>query len=48
MEVPCCSSLPVIVRRAMALAGKTIPLETVVISSRGQVLSRVFDATSVE
>lgn len=48
MEVPCCSSLPVIVRRAMALAGKTIPLETVVISSRGIVINRILDATGVE
>ena len=36
MEVPCCQGLPVIVRKAMALAGKTIPIEVVVITSRGK------------
>jgi ferredoxin len=36
MEVPCCQGLPVIVRRGMALAGRQIPVEVVVISSRGE------------
>ena len=36
MEVPCCQGLPVIVRKGMALAGKEIPLEVVVISARGE------------
>jgi Fe-S-cluster-containing hydrogenase component 2 len=36
MEVPCCQGLPVIVRRAMAKAGKEIPLSVVVISTRGE------------
>jgi hypothetical protein len=36
MEVPCCQGLPVIVRKGMALAGKKIPLEVVVISARGE------------
>jgi NAD-dependent dihydropyrimidine dehydrogenase PreA subunit len=36
MEVPCCQGLPVIVRKAMALAGKEIPIEIVVISTRGE------------
>jgi len=40
MEVPCCSALPVILRRAMDAAGKKIPLEQVVISTRGDILSR--------
>ncbi len=40
MEVPCCSKLPVIVERGMAIAGKHIPVEEVVISTRGYVLSR--------
>jgi Pyruvate/2-oxoacid:ferredoxin oxidoreductase delta subunit len=40
MEVPCCSGLPMIVRRGMELAGKSVPLEEIVISVRGQVLSR--------
>jgi len=37
MEVPCCQGLPVIVRKAMALAGKVIPLEVVVITTRGEI-----------
>jgi ferredoxin len=36
MEVPCCQGLPVIVRKGMALAGKKIPIEVVVISARGE------------
>jgi Pyruvate/2-oxoacid:ferredoxin oxidoreductase delta subunit len=40
MEVPCCSALPVILKRAMDAAGKQIPLEQVVISTRGEVLRR--------
>jgi ferredoxin len=35
MEVPCCQGLPAIVRKAMARAEKEIPLEVVVISTRG-------------
>ncbi|MFH0957580.1 MAG: 4Fe-4S binding protein [Pseudomonadota bacterium] len=40
MEVPCCSSLPEIVRMGMKYAGKQIPMEKVVISSRGKILRR--------
>jgi NAD-dependent dihydropyrimidine dehydrogenase PreA subunit len=40
MEVPCCSALPMIVKKAMALAGAAIPLEEVVISVRGKILER--------
>jgi len=36
MEVPCCHGLPVIVKKGMALAGKSIPMEVVVISTRGK------------
>jgi ferredoxin len=36
MEVPCCQGLPVIVRKGMVLAGKEIPMEIVVISTRGE------------
>jgi len=36
MEVPCCQGLPVIVRKAMALAGKMIPIDVAVITSRGE------------
>jgi ferredoxin len=40
MEVPCCSALPSIVKRAIESAGKKIPLEEVTISSRGEILKR--------
>ena len=40
MEVPCCSGLPVILERAMDAAGKKIPMEQVIISTRGEILKR--------
>ena len=40
MEVPCCSALPVIVKRGMELAGRQIPLEEIVISRSGEILKR--------
>ena len=40
MEVPCCSGLPYIIKKGMEKAGKTIPMETVVISTRGQILEQ--------
>jgi len=40
MEVPCCSALPMIVKKGMALSGALIPMEEVVISTRGKVLER--------
>ena len=40
MEVPCCSGLPMIVKRAMDAAGKDIPFEEIVISTRGDILKR--------
>jgi hypothetical protein len=40
MEVPCCSGLPYIIKKGMEKAGKTVPLETVVISTRGQILEQ--------
>ncbi len=40
MEVPCCSGLPMILEKAMEAAGKDIPMEEVVISTRGEILSR--------
>ncbi|MEJ2164271.1 MAG: 4Fe-4S binding protein [Desulfobacterales bacterium] len=40
MEVPCCSALPMIVKKGMALAEAKIPLEEVVISTRGKILER--------
>ena len=40
MEVPCCQGLPVIIKKAMELAGKSIPLEQIIISRRGDILER--------
>jgi len=40
MEVPCCQGLPMMVRKGMELSSKSIPLEQVVISTRGEVLRR--------
>lgn len=40
MEVPCCSALPKIVKRGMELAGKSLPMEEVVVSSSGEILKR--------
>ncbi len=38
MEVPCCQGMPVIIKKAMAKAGKQIPLKVVTISTRGEML----------
>lgn len=40
MEVPCCSAMPAIVKKGMEAAGKTFPLEEVVVSVRGEILRR--------
>ncbi|MGD2186960.1 MAG: 4Fe-4S binding protein [Desulfobacterales bacterium] len=40
MEVPCCGGLPMIVKKGMEMAGVDIPMEEVVISTRGQILQR--------
>ena len=39
MEVPCCQGMPVIVRKALSLSGKDVPLEVKVITTRGDVRS---------
>lgn len=38
MEVPCCGGLPHIVQKAMQKAGVQIPLQEVVISTRGRII----------
>jgi len=38
MEVPCCSKMPLIIKKAMELAGKSIPTESVVINARGNIM----------
>jgi ferredoxin len=40
MEVPCCGGLPMIIKKGMEMAGASIPMEEVVISTRGQILQR--------
>jgi NAD-dependent dihydropyrimidine dehydrogenase PreA subunit len=39
MEVPCCSGLPMIVRKGLEAAGMDIPIKTIVVDTRGQILS---------
>lgn len=39
MEVPCCSGLPMMVKKGMDIAGVNVPMKKVVISSRGQIIS---------
>lgn len=42
MEVPCCSGLPMIIKRAMEMAGVSFPVEEVIVSIReGKVLDRI-------
>jgi len=41
MEVPCCTGLPVIVKKGLELSGKNIPLDEVVVSTRGKILDRM-------
>jgi len=40
MEVPCCSGLPMIVKKGMAAAGRDIPEEVVVIAAAGNIRKR--------
>jgi NAD-dependent dihydropyrimidine dehydrogenase PreA subunit len=40
MEVPCCQGLPMIVKKGMELAGKKIPVEIIMIGSKGDILSK--------
>jgi Fe-S-cluster-containing hydrogenase component 2 len=40
MKVPCCSVLPVIVKKGMQQAQKTIPMEVVTISAQGRILKQ--------
>lgn len=40
MEVPCCSSMVGIIKQAMEKAGKTVPVEQVTLSTRGEVIAR--------
>ncbi|MDD3249543.1 MAG: 4Fe-4S binding protein [Smithellaceae bacterium] len=40
MEVPCCSGMPMIVRKGMEAANKKIPLTEIVLSLRGKVMKK--------
>jgi NAD-dependent dihydropyrimidine dehydrogenase PreA subunit len=40
MEVPCCQGLPMIIKKAMETAGKAVPTEKIVISTRGEILRK--------
>ncbi len=40
MEVPCCQGLPLIIKKAMESAGKAVPTEKIVISTRGEILKK--------
>ena len=39
MEVPCCSGMPMIIKRALERAGVDIPFTEVVVSAQGKILS---------
>lgn len=40
VEVPCCSAMNVIVRKAFEKAGKSVPVEQITVSTRGEELER--------
>ena len=39
MEVPCCSRLPLMVKKGMEIAGKNIPIDVLLISTQGEKVS---------
>ncbi len=39
MEVPCCSGLPMIIKKALEKSGADIPCKEIVVSARGEILS---------
>lgn len=40
MDVPCCSKLPLLVRKAVSQAGVGVPVEEIVISRKGDILQK--------
>ena len=40
MEVPCCQGLPALIKKGMEMAGKDIPLQKIVINTRGDVIQK--------
>lgn len=41
VEVPCCSAMNVIIRKAFEKAGKSVPVEQITVSTRGEELERL-------
>ena len=39
MEVPCCSRLPVMVKKGMEISGKDMPIDVIVISTQGKIVN---------
>jgi NAD-dependent dihydropyrimidine dehydrogenase PreA subunit len=40
MEVPCCQGLPLVVKKGLELSGKKVPLQQIIISTRGDLLKK--------
>ncbi len=40
MDVPCCQGMPLIVKAGLKAAGKSVPLETVIVSVEGDIVER--------
>ncbi|PLX53225.1 MAG: 4Fe-4S ferredoxin, partial [Desulfobacteraceae bacterium] len=40
MEVPCCSGLPMIVKKGLEASGQSIPMNDVIISTRGELMEQ--------
>lgn len=40
MEVPCCSGLPMIVKKGLEISGQTIPMNDILISTRGKIMEQ--------
>jgi ferredoxin len=45
MEVPCCSGLPMIVKKGLEASGQTIPMSDIIISTRGKVLDQTKESS---
>jgi NAD-dependent dihydropyrimidine dehydrogenase PreA subunit len=48
MEVPCCSGLPVIVKKGLEAAKADIPITEIIISARGKILSETRSANATQ
>jgi len=46
MQVPCCQGFPAMVRQSMERAGRNVPMETIVINSRGEIMGREKSGTA--